>query len=582
MYLKNITIKNFRSIVETSADFHSGLNLIVGPNDSGKTAIIDAVRLTLKQVVDDYARFSFADFNDPSKPVSFELTFAFDEDDDEDRITAETSQFAEYLTLSDDSQYLNVWFQIKSSDEEIRYPDFKVGPNKEVAVDMDAKCRHNLRVIYLRPLRDAEYELQARTGSRISKILKELKSIKASGPTLESFLDTFNNDSDSFFTSPTGGKKTTEEVKRLLESFDEQFKIKQKVLKFGTTNDPDYVKTLERISLYYDNVKNPGLGTRNMMFIAAELLHMQDSNIPKLILIEEVEAHLHPQRQLKIIKSLELESDKNRVQLLMTSHSPNLSSAVSVERLGVFSEGKYLSLAKGKTELSDDNYKYLGRFLDATKANLFFAQGVILVEGTTELLLIPEFAKLLNTDLTSHGVSVISTQGLGFNHFSNIFKRLGDDKNKIPVAVVTDADKKTPAEIAEYSRVNSDEDNNVAYFVGDQLFEANEDGIIELSSTFEKMIIENTVVLKQLYIDAYNSRRQQERAMVNMETLDTDLYKKFKDEKAPLAQIVAVSIAELEGDQKVLAKTEIEEHLTYIKDACEFSVSTEPEEIEEA
>jgi putative ATP-dependent endonuclease of OLD family len=66
MYLKTAHIINFRKIDDTTCTFNCGLNLIVGANDSGKTAVIDALRLVLKQVVDDYVRIQSDDFKDPS------------------------------------------------------------------------------------------------------------------------------------------------------------------------------------------------------------------------------------------------------------------------------------------------------------------------------------------------------------------------------------------------------------------------------------------------------------------------------------------------------------------------------------
>ena len=45
MYLKNFCIKNFRAIKEVSFTFDKGLNIIIGENNSGKTAIIDALRI---------------------------------------------------------------------------------------------------------------------------------------------------------------------------------------------------------------------------------------------------------------------------------------------------------------------------------------------------------------------------------------------------------------------------------------------------------------------------------------------------------------------------------------------------------
>lgn len=47
MYLKYLTIKNFRAIKETTLNFNKGVNVLIGANNSGKTAVIDALRLSL-------------------------------------------------------------------------------------------------------------------------------------------------------------------------------------------------------------------------------------------------------------------------------------------------------------------------------------------------------------------------------------------------------------------------------------------------------------------------------------------------------------------------------------------------------
>lgn len=44
-------------------------------------------------------------------------------------------------------------------------------------------------------------------------------------------------------------------------------------------------------------------------------------------------------------------------------------------------------LAEGKTGLEKGDYLFLQRFLDSTKANLFFAKGVIMVEGDAESII---------------------------------------------------------------------------------------------------------------------------------------------------------------------------------------------------
>lgn len=567
MYLKSIKIQNFRNIKQAQCQFNAGLNLIVGPNDSGKTAIIDAIRLVLRQIVDDYFRISPDDFNDSNSEITIDMVFSYENCTDEARII-ESAMFSEYLSFnSANKPELNVWYNIKSNEKDIKFPSFKVGPTKEVAIDMDARCRENLKVVYLRPLRDAENELKAKQGSRISKILNNHSDIATAKDDLVKLLKDFKDKSEEFFDNGKGNAITAE-VKRLLDIFDEQATTKRKDIKFGPTEKLDHLRTLERIALYYPDLPHPGLGTLNMIFIAAELLHLNIQKTPKLILVEEIEAHLHPQRQLKIIKALQEESKKG-IQMILTTHSPNLASILEVERLNICHDGQFYSLAKKETKLLDDNYAYLARFLDVTKANLFFARGVILVEGSTEQFIIPEFAKILGYNFVDNGISVVTTNNLGFEHFVNIFKRKVSPLNPIPVAVITDADTRSQGRMSRYTQQIKDESNNINCFVGEQLSSE-----IDISknrgTTFEKIILTKTNCLKKAYIDIYNSHKKKRSALLKPEANANFLYSRIEKMKAPLAQEMAKFLSELSESDRVAYKEEIENHLKYIVDAIKF------------
>jgi len=84
--------------------------------------------------------------------------------------------------------------------------------------------------------------------------------------------------------------------------------------------------------------------------------------------------------------------------------------------------------------------KKLECFLDATRAELFFAKKVLLVEGIAEVLLCPVFARMLGGDLKNSAVSVINADGINFNAFLPLF---GKDGIAVPVALMTDNDAKT-------------------------------------------------------------------------------------------------------------------------------------------
>lgn len=578
MYLKSIKIKNFRKIKEAKCFFNPGLNLIIGPNDSGKTAVIDVIRIVLKQIVDDYFRISDEDFNDVDQPIEIELLFSFKYSKS---WVSDSAYFAEYLHFTPKNRpRLKIWYSVKSDENNIKFPSFKVGPTKEVAVEMDAKCKENFKVVYLRPLRDAENELKAKQGSRISKIFNKHHDITSQKDVLIEILKDFKDKSELFFDSGMGlGIKT--DLIELLEKFDDQSYLR-KDIKIGPTElsiDPknenqNLIRFLERISLYYDKLKKPGLGTQNMIFIAAELLHLKNQAVPKILLIEEVEAHLHPQRQLKIIKALQ-EKSKDGIQMILTTHSPNLASVVDVKRLNVCFDGEFYSLAEQETELTKKNYAYLARFLDVTKANLFFAQGVILVEGPTEQLLVPEFAKILGHDLTDIGVSVISTNNLGFNNFVSIFKRIKPPFNQIPIAVLTDADRKNSTLIDQYKIKIEDTNNKVVCKIGDQLYYDVDLGADDKkSSTFEKIIFKNTTLIKGLYIKAYNLKHSHQ---IDLNINFVSFYKKIRKEKAIYAQEVAQLLSDIQEPTRSELKAEIETNLEYIVSAIRHVIPVTPQ-----
>src|SRR3546814_9580442 len=74
-------------------------------------------------------------------------------------------------------------------------------------------------------------------------------------------------------------------------------------------------------------------------------------------------------------------SDVCSSDLIVTTHSPNLTSKIPLKNIVLLHRQRAFSLAEGETGLSPNDYRFLQRFLDTTKANLFFARGIIVVEG---------------------------------------------------------------------------------------------------------------------------------------------------------------------------------------------------------
>ncbi|WP_313093845.1 ATP-dependent nuclease [Chryseobacterium flavum] len=194
--------------------------------------------------------------------------------------------------------------------------------------------------------------------------------------------------------------------------------------------------------------------------MSSELVHLNKRNWDgiRLGLVEELEAHLHPQAQMQIIDSLQQHTD---IQLILTTHSPNLASKVKLENLIICTKNYAFPLGEKYTKLKKSDYPFLERFLDVTKSNLFFAKGLIFVEGISEEIIIPALADKLfelneiDNSLTSASVSVIPIGNTAFLRYSKIFLRSREPQIDIPISIVNDLDLR-PIKYAEKYNILQD------------------------------------------------------------------------------------------------------------------------------
>lgn len=203
------------------------------------------------------------------------------------------------------------------------------------------------------------------------------------------------------------------------------------------------VQMLEKLDLALSSDGKPGLGSNNLLFMACELLLLAEDEGNKLLLIEEPEAHLHAQRELRAMKFLQDQAKSKGVQVIVTTHSPNLASVIDLNNIVMIQDRRAFSMASGQTALEVSDYRFLQRFLDVTKANLFFARAVVIVEGDAENILLPALARLIGRDFTEHGVSIVNVGGVGLRRYARIFQRKNPDaigELNIPVACIADMD----------------------------------------------------------------------------------------------------------------------------------------------
>ncbi|WP_026714462.1 ATP-dependent nuclease [Flavobacterium daejeonense] len=466
MYLQNIKLWNFRRFgsdgefnidnPDLNLNLNKGLNVIIGENDSGKTAIIDAIKLALKTHSYDYIRVEDKDFYNNSNRFRIEFVFS-------GLIAEEAKNFTEWLGWNGSGEnvvpYLKINYDVKRQGKKILPSDLKAGADED-GYQLTAEAREYLKATYLKPLRDAENELIAKRNSRLSQILLGDSAFKGkeTDHELVTIFENLSREIDKYFKGQFEISTTNEKGEEVTISPQEGKVIKDKIdgyIKGFYSNEyeaefkassNDIKSILEKLTLFLKDELNPGLGTLNRLFMAAELLHLNKSNWSglRLGLVEELEAHLHPQAQMQVIESLQ---KQNAIQLILTTHSPNLASKLKLENLIICNNGNAFPMGSDYTKLDPDDYKFLEKFLDTTKANLFFAKGIILVEGWAEEILIPSISKNIGINLTEKGISIVNVGSLAYSRYANIFLRKEAPLMTIPIAILTDSD------IREYEKV---------------------------------------------------------------------------------------------------------------------------------
>ncbi|PRR76607.1 ATP-dependent nuclease [Clostridium thermopalmarium] len=463
MFLSELRISNFRCFdgTEHSICFNPGLTVLVGENDSGKSAIMDAIRIVLGTTDFGWNRIEIDDFynEDTSLEISIICKFS-DLTEDEQAAFLECLTYEEqnekkvaFLYLHWKCRYLSA-FKPPRSVSTLSTGKVSNGPSPS------AEAKELLRITYLRALRDAYSDMQSGHHSRLSQIMQNVSNLNQGEDEYQEGMDLQNlsligiaNLSNDLLASHPALKSINEDMTKILS---EQMLLKkdtvQTRLAVAGANSRDIQKTislLEKLDLAVDKNASAmqgkaGLGTSNIMSMACELLLHKEAEIIKrssFLLIEEPEAHIHAQRQLKLIQSLETESEKKHQQIIITTHSPLLTSVVKLSNIVIVKEGNVYPLADKYTQLENDDYKFLEKYLDATKANLFFARSVIIVEGPGEALLLPTLAKLIGYSLTDFGTSLVDVRSTGLRRYARIFQR-SDNQNQlnIKVACVTDRD----------------------------------------------------------------------------------------------------------------------------------------------
>lgn len=484
MYIDTISINNYKNFYKTTIKLNKHINIIIGPNNIGKSNFLKLIHFLSVDPnkygggVDDFNKNNlFKNFMHYTEhaPV-IEITYNikhYIKDDDEDTVHgfSKIIHFIVYDSNGEPKKVSNDTFE-NTAIIKLRYeidPRYNDDYKKEMKGVKDYKDYFNRLKRFEKRYEwkffdNNDNEVNRNVVNAIfsvqyveaTRVIEEV-SVFAKHNVNKKIKD-HNIDEESIRCDVT--KLFNEKCGSIIKEINDEIEIDQN--KIGIVDGKnEFISTFDYRGNIEDSFKyelknadvdapyslpleNNGLGYNNLIYIR-NLIKDIDTPIKgkseyKLLLLEEPEAHLHPNMQYKLINYIRtlIEENNDKEQIIITTHSPNISASANIGELmllyeekekvfninaiqiqNLFEVGNYsiYNLEKDKEKELDGLLKkarkHLMKFLDVTRSDILFSTKIILVEGIAEKLLIPKFFP----NLENYHIIIIELGGINFNHF---------------------------------------------------------------------------------------------------------------------------------------------------------------------
>lgn len=499
MYISKIKIKNFRLLKDTTLllneDEKQVLSLLIGRNNSGKTSFI---MLFDKFYRNESFKFNFYDFSTSLRDKIFKIDDSTVIEDLSIQMILEIKYDAKdslenisdfILDLDPDTNIVKILFECSIDKDKLVKDLSKLTSSREKFIEKNLSDYLINKNIYV-----FENETDLEFVNRGNLVKKDISSIK----NLINFQVIHAKRNVSSSETTGNGKRALSEMttqyfnKEHKESSADFFDINDAISTMDSTLDEKYkkhfepflenakkfldIKDLRVVSdleskqlftnhskiVYGDGLNNlpehlNGLGYLNILYLLLQIevkrkYFLDEKKDINLLFIEEPEAHTHPQMQYVFSQKIqEIIKEINQIvnlQTFISTHSSHIVSQCNFSDLRYFKlNGGNINIKNFYTDLElkykgeEEYFKFLKQYLTLYSSELFFAEKIIFIEGTTEKMLLPYFIsqydKLVTAPenkISSQNISIIE---VGAN--SKVFKHFLEFL-EIKTLIITDID----------------------------------------------------------------------------------------------------------------------------------------------
>lgn len=347
MYISKLIISNFRIFNEITLSFNKGVNILIGENNSGKTAIIDALRICLGYGKSDNSIFiqesdihvNKLDPKQKNKEIRFDMVFEMD-----DTKPIERQCFYDFISqdpANPDKQTIQIHlkFIFEESGKKKYFKRVAWGGDNE-GQQIPYEALQEIFFTYLSPLRDAisglrPYSYDNKTAQLFNQLTKYNKAGENVPLTPDKKKELANNLYSVFESDVHDWKHILNAGRSKVNDHLDGTGITRKHpnidMSYVGRKYSDVVRGIELRSPVYEaevlggneqkyfEIFQNGLGENNLIYasvILGDLINRCEDDeleIYNALMVEEPEAHLHPQYQNTFFEYInKLENNANQ------------------------------------------------------------------------------------------------------------------------------------------------------------------------------------------------------------------------------------------------------------------------------